>query len=95
MRKPHNFFKHSDKDAGTTVKFFPDSNYLMLLMAYQYFFRLTQIELVEGRVLQMWFFLKYPDRAPEDWKPHLNKLSRTVTHKDFDVFLDLINTHRD
>lgn len=90
MRKPHTFFKHSDRNPNSTVKFFPDATHLTLLMAYQYFYKLTQETLIEGQTLQMWFFLKYPDRVPIEWKQNLHKLSQSVSSNDFDVFLDLI-----
>jgi hypothetical protein len=94
MRKPHNFFKHSDKDPDSTVKFFPDSNYPLLLMASQYFFKLTGNVLFEGQILRMWFCMKHPDRAPPEWEAGLNKVSKTINWNDYEFFLEVLNKNK-
>ncbi len=90
MRKPHNFFKHSDREPDSTVKHFPDSNYLLLLMACQYFSKLTGDLFFEGKVLQAWFCLKYPERAPKEWIGSLGKIAKIIDPNDYEFFLEML-----
>jgi hypothetical protein len=90
MRKPHNFFKHSDKEPSSTVKLFPDSNYLVLLMACQYFIKLTGDLFFEGKILQTWFYLKYPERSPKDWAGNFDKTVKTISPNDYEFFLEML-----
>lgn len=90
MRKPHNFFKHSDKDPNSTVKLFPDSNFLLLLMACQYFLKLTGDLFYEGRILQTWFYLKYPERSPKEWVGNINDAIKEINPNDYEFFLEAL-----
>ena len=93
MRKPHNFFKHSDRDLDETIKFFPDSNYPLILMCCQYFSKLTGDLFIEGKIFQCWFFLKHPERVPKDfgsWGLKLHNISKTISFNDYDFFIELL-----
>jgi len=90
IRKPHNFFKHSDKDIDSTVKHFPDSNFIILLMACQYFSKLTGDLFFEGRILQAWFCLKYPEHAPKEWISNLDNIAKIINPNDYEFFLEMI-----
>ena len=94
MRKPHNFFKHSDKDPNSTVKFFPNSNYLLLVMACQYFLKLTGELFLEGRVMQIWFYLKHPERSPKDWVGSSDEIFKTVNPDDYGFFLEFLQSNK-
>jgi hypothetical protein len=94
MRMPYNFFKHSDIDSDSTVKFFPDSNYPLLLMASQYFFKLIGGVLFEGRILKAWFCMKHPDRTSPEWEARLTKISYTINWNDYEFFLEVLSKNK-
>lgn len=91
MRKPRNFFKHSDRESDdATIKFFPDASYLILASSCQYFLKLTGDLFYEGRLFQWWFLLKHPDRAPQDWEIKLGEASKIISFNDYELFLEVL-----
>ena len=94
MRKPHNFFKHSAIDPDSTVKFFPDSNYPLLLMSSQYFLKLTGDLFLEGRVLKIWFCIKHPERTPPEWQAGVSKMFETISPNDYEFFLEFLTKNK-
>jgi hypothetical protein len=75
FRKPHNFFKHADKDPNEVVKFFSSSNYVILLLAAEYYAKLLGEVPQHCQVLRAWFFVKHPDHAPPGWAQMLRPLA--------------------
>ncbi len=94
IRKPHNFFKHSENDSDASIKFFPDSNYPLLMMSCQYFLKLTGDLFIEGKVFQCWFCLKHPERAPEAWGLMLNQVSKAISFNDYEFFIEMLSKNK-
>jgi hypothetical protein len=92
MREPQNFFKYADKDPQGTVQFNPMLSVCLILSAVQYFYLITGKQFPEGQVFRVWFFLKFPDRVPNDAKALFSKIPKEVNSDDYALFLELIDS---
>lgn len=92
MRKPQNFFKHADKDPEGTVRFSPILSSCLILYGIQYYYSLTGKQFPEGQVFRVWFFIRFPDRAPTEIKHLFSNISKGINWKDYSFFLDLIGS---
>lgn len=93
FRKPHNFFKHADKDPDGLVRFFPGSNYVILLLATEYYAKLLAEVPKHCQVLRAWFFVKHPEHAPPDWAQMLRPLV-LPSADDFEFFKMVLRSPR-
>jgi hypothetical protein len=92
MRKPQNFFKHADKDPEGVVRFNPLLSVCLILYSVKYFYAISGKQIPEGRVFQVWFFLRFPDRMPPDAKNLFSKIQNAACTDDYTLFLDLISS---
>lgn len=90
FRKPRNFMQHADRDPDGVVKFFPDSSYLVLLLAVDLYQSLTPGPFAPGKVLHLWFYMKYPVRAPKALLDEINALRIDCCPEDYELFLELL-----
>ncbi|MEN9658787.1 MAG: hypothetical protein RL571_2252 [Pseudomonadota bacterium] len=90
FRKPRNFFQHAEKDANEKIKFFPDSSYLLLLLSIELYESLVSEVFLPGKIMRMWFFIKYPERAPLLVTQCIQKLPYKPNADDYDFFIDLL-----
>jgi hypothetical protein len=92
FRKPRNFMQHAGRDPDALVKFFPDSTFLMLLLAIELYQALAKNPFLPGRVMQMWFFVRYPERAPADVSAQIHSLPYKPNADDYQFFQQLLNS---
>ena len=92
IRKPQNFFKHADKDPEGFVRFNPLLNICLILYAVQYFFAISGKQFPEGQVFRAWFFLRFPDRMPQDIKALFSNTPVALDPDDYSFFLDFIGS---
>ncbi len=90
FRAPRNFFHHADKDPEETIKFFPDMAFLMPLLATELYGKLISNPFFSGKVIQMWFYFKYPQTVPESLKLEMKKIPYNTSYEDYDLFLELL-----
>jgi len=93
FRAPRNFFHHADRDDKEVIKFFPDTSFLIPLLATELIEKLDGIQFWYGRVLMMWFYINNPNYAPEDIKTNIAALP--LPHKDilddYSIFIELLD----
>jgi hypothetical protein len=91
---PQNFFKHADRDPDDTVRFNPMLSACLIMYSVHYLYRLTGSQSAEGQVFRLWFYLNFPNRAPEEVQAAIRQLPPGVTSNDYDTFLELIELQR-
>lgn len=91
FRKLHNFFKHADKDPDGFVKFFPNSNYVVLLLATEYYAKLISKVPKHCQVLRAWFFVKHPEHAPLGWAQMIRSHA-VPSADDFEFFKMMLSS---
>ena len=91
FRSPRNFFHHADRDHEEVIKFFPDTAYLIALLATELLKKLTNQEFWYGRVLQFWFFIKHPEAAPKIFSSRINTIPYQPKLEDYDIFIELLS----
>lgn len=94
VRKPQNFFKHADRDPEGYVRFNPMLSACLILYDVQYLYCLTAKHSVEAQVFRLWFFLRFPDRAPVELQALFSQLPPDVGPDDYPSFLELIDLQR-
>lgn len=92
FRRPRNFMQHADRDPDGVINFFPRSSYLMLLLAIQLYQNLVSEHFLPGRIMQIWFFLKYPERAPKEVSAQIEALPYRPNHEDFELFSHMLRS---
>ena len=92
FRKPRNFMQHADRDPNDLVKFFPDSSFLMLLLAVELYQSLVPGNFLPGRIMQMWFFVKYPERAPVEIAAQIRALPHQPSADDYELFVHMLQS---
>lgn len=91
FRSPRNFFHHADKDHEEKIKFFPETASLVPMLASDLYVKITGEDFSPGKVLNLWFFAKYPMRAPKEIKVAFAGLPIEADPNDYDLFLELLN----
>lgn len=89
FRAPRNFFHHADKDPDKEIKFFPDLAFLLPILAFELLEKIEGKEFFPGRLLQIWFYLKYPKRMPKSVSENLSK-APPLSSEDYDFFLEAL-----
>lgn len=92
FRKPRNFMQHADRDPEGVVKFFPDSSYIMLLLAIELYQSLAPGDFIPGRVMKMWFFVKYPEYAPTEVAAQIKSLPHRPSADDYELFSEMLQS---
>lgn len=91
FRSPRNFFHHADKDHEEKIKFFPETASLMPILAADLYVKITGEDFPPGRVLNLWFYAKYPMSAPKEIKAAFAGLPIEADPDDYDLFLEVLN----
>ena len=90
VRRPQNFFKHADRDPEGFLRFNPMLTACLILYGIHYLHCLTGTKSPEGQVFCLWFYLRFPDRAPAELRASFAQLPPEVGPDDYPVFLELI-----
>lgn len=94
VRAPQNFFKHADRDPEGSVRFNPTLSAYLILYGVHYLHSLNGSQSAEGQVFRVWFFLRFPDRAPVEVRELLSELPPEADPDDYSLFLELIELQR-
>jgi hypothetical protein len=92
FKTPRNFFQHGQRGTGR-VKFFPDIVPLLLLLAEDLHSKLVGEATFAGKVMRIWFAVKYPGRVEPALRVPLATLPTVPTSDDYEVFLELLREH--
>lgn len=88
IKRPRNFFQHGER-GKETIKFYPESVPVFLLLAHFLYTRLTQETLLAGKVLRLWFAVRYGKDRPEAAAPFGTDISHFPSD-DYNLYLCVI-----
>lgn len=90
MRKPQNFFKHADRDPEGSLRFNPMLTAYLMMYGVHSLQCITGTRSGEGQVFYLWFYLRFPDRAPAELRASFALVPPDVGPDDYSAFLELI-----
>jgi hypothetical protein len=89
MRDPQNFFKHAHSgNADDSIRFNQMLSVCLMFSACRYSHQISGRQLQESIVLQLWFYARFPERAPDPIRLVLNSHVGLIDPEDFSFFAE-------